>query len=273
MAELHATTGFLAVQGTPLYYEETAQGYPLLLIHAGVADSRMWDQQVPVFAQQYRVICFDLRGFGRSSIPAGLFTSYKDPALLLEFLGLEKAHVIGISFGGKVALDFALAYPEKVASLVLVAPSVGGHMSPPEVQQFNVEEEELLERGDLEGAAELNLRMWVDGPRRSPGEVDPTVRQRVREMLNHALAIPTPETAEDIPLEPAAITRLAEIHVPTLLVVGDYDIPDKIRLAEQLASEIPQSQLVIIHGVAHMANMERPEEFNQIVLDFLTHLG
>jgi len=267
VAELQ--TGFLDVQGAPLYYEVTAQGDALLLLHAGVGDSRMWDDQIPAFSQRYRVIRFDLRGFGRSPFPAGSFASYNDPALLLDAVGIEKAHVIGISFGGKVALDFALAYPEKVASLVLVAPSVGGHKAPPEVQRFGEEEEALLEKGDLEGATELNLRMWIDGPRRSPQQVDPAVRERVRAMLYHALTIPTPETAEDVPLTPSAITRLAELHMPVLLVVGDYDIPDKIELTRQLASEIPQARLAIIPGVAHLPNMEKPEEFNTIVLDFL----
>lgn len=271
MAELQ--TGFLDVQGAPLYYEVAAQGYPLLLIHAGVGDSRMWDDQMPAFTLRYRVIRFDLRGFGRSPIPAGPFASYKDPALLLDALGIGKAHVIGISFGGKVALDFALAYPEKVASLALVAPSAGGHKEPSEVQQFGEEEEALLEKGDLEGATELNLRMWVDGPRRSPQQVDLAVRERVHEMQYHALTIPVPEMAEDVPLTPPAITRLAELHMPVLLVVGDHDIPDKIELASQLASEIPQSQLAIIPGVAHLPNMEKPEEFNNIVLDFLAGLA
>lgn len=271
MAELQ--TGFLDIQGAPLYYEETTQGDPLLLLHAGIADSRMWDDQVPVFAQHYRVIRFDLRGFGRSSIPAGSFASYKDPALLLDTLGIEKTHVIGVSFGGKVALDFALAYPEKVASLVLVASGVGGRKAPPEVQRFNEEEEALLEQGDLEGATELNLRMWVDGPCRSPQQVDPAVRQRVREMQYHALTIPMPETTEDIPLTPPAIMRLAELRMPTLLIVGDRDILDFIELTRQLAAEIPQAQLATIPGVAHLPNMEKPEEFNNIVLDFLAGLA
>lgn len=271
MADLQ--TGFLNIQGAPLYYEVTAQGEPLLFIHAGVADSRMWDEQLPAFTRLYRIIRFDQRGFGRSSFPAGPFASYKDPALLLDALGIEKVHVIGSSFGGKVALDFALAYPAKVTSLTLVAPSVDGHKASPEVQQFGEEEEALLEQGDLAGATELNLRMWVDGPRRSPQQVDPVVRQRVREMQYHAFTVPIPETTEDIPLVPPAITRLAELHMPTLLIVGDHDLPDKIDLTRQLAAEIPQSRLAIIPGVAHMVNMEKPEEFNSLVLDFLAHLA
>jgi len=270
VAKIHSETGFLPVQGAPLYYEVTGQGQPLLLIHAGVADSRMWDEQFEVFARQYRVVRYDLRGFGQSSFPAGAFANYADPAALLDFLNIKQAHVIGISFGGKIALDFTLAYPERVLSLVLVAPSVGGHKPAAEVLRFGEEEDALLERGDLAGATELNLRMWVDGPRRTAEQVDAAVRQKVREMQDHAFTVAIPDEVEELSLNPPAITRLAEVHVPTLLIVGDYDIPDKLALTQKLAAEIPNARQVIIPGVAHMVSMEKPEEFNRVVLDFLS---
>jgi 3-oxoadipate enol-lactonase len=269
MAALQPGAGFLNVQGAPLYYEVAGQGYPLLLIHAGVADSSMWDDQFEVFAERYKVIRYDLRGFGKSEFPIGLFTNHEDPAALLEFLDIKRAHVIGISFGGKIALDFTLVHPEMVGSLVLVAPSVGGHKPPADVLRFSEEEEALLERGDLEGATELNLRMWVDGPKRVPEQVNPTVRRRVHDMQHHAFTVAIPEGAEELALQPPAITRLDEIGGPTLIVVGDHDIPDKLTLAQKLADEIVGAQLVVIAGVAHMVNMEKPEEFNRVALDFL----
>jgi 3-oxoadipate enol-lactonase len=272
MAEQTTQTGFLEVQGAPLYYEVTGQGHPLLLLHAGVADSRMWAEQVPVFAQHYQTICYDLRGFGRSSLPAGRFAGYEDPALLLRSLGAEKTHVVGISWGGKIALDFTLAHPEMVSALVLVAPSVGGHQPSARVLRFGEEEEALLEQGDLAAATELNLRMWVDGPQRTPEQIDPAVRQRVYEMLYHDLTVPMPEGAEEQSLEPPARRRLAEIRVPTLVMVGDYDLPEKQELAALLAERIPGAQQVVIPGVAHMVNMEKPAEFNQAVLAFLGRL-
>ena len=242
----------------------------MLLIHAGVADSRMWDQQFQTFAQHYQVIRYDLRGFGQSSVPASPFANHKDTFALLEHLGIKQAHVIGISFGGLVALDFTLAFPEKVTALVLGAPDVSGRQSSSaDIQRFAKEEEALLEQGDLEGATELNLRMWVDGPRRTPDQVDPTVRQRIYEMQYHAFTVPIPDEAEALPLEPPAITRLAEIHVPTLLIVGEYDIPDKHELVEQLALEIPEARQIVIPGAAHIVNLEQPAEFNRVVLEFL----
>jgi 3-oxoadipate enol-lactonase len=266
---MEAKTGFLHVQGAPLYYEVTGQGYPLLLLHAGIADSRMWDDHVPLFAQQYQVIRYDLRGYGKSQFPAAPFVSYEDPAELLRSLQVEKAHVIGASFGSKVAVDFTLAHPEMVKSLVLIAPSIGGTRPSPDVLSFNEEEEALLERDDLAGATELNMRMWVDGPRRTPDQVDPEVRRRVYEMQYHAFTVPIPEEADDLQLEPPAITRLTKIRVPTLIIVGDYDLPEKLALGHQLATELPDAQLEIVAGAAHMVSMEQPEQFNRIVLAFL----
>jgi len=265
-------TGFLHTQGAPLYYEIAGQGQPVLLIHAGVADSRMWDEQFAFLAQHYRVIRYDLRGFGKSALPDGPFAHHEDPAALLDHFGIAKAHIIGISFGGKVALDFALTHLDLVASLVLVAPSVGGRPTIAEVQKFFAEEDALLEQGDLEAATELNLRLWVDGPKRTPEQVDPVVRKRVREMQLHAFTVPMPEGAQEIALTPPANTRLDEIRVPILLIVGDYDLPDKMSTVEELASAIPQARSIIFPGVAHMLTMERPEEFNQLVFDFLSHL-
>src|SRR2546427_10348875 len=150
MVEFPSTTGILDAQGAPLYYEVAGQGHPLLLIHAGIADSSMWDEQFHAFAGRYKVIRYDLRGYGKSEFPAGLFANLEDPDALLKFLNVKKAHVIGISFGSKIALDFALGHPEMVASLVLVAPSVVVHEPSEVVGRFGAEEEKLLERGGLE---------------------------------------------------------------------------------------------------------------------------
>lgn len=269
MSQTYSETGFAEIDGTRLYYEVSGDGHPLLLLHEGIADSRMWDEQVPAFAEHYRVIRYDIPGFGRSEIPARAFAEYELTAKLLRFLGVAQAYVIGASFGGRIALEFTLTHPEMVDALVLLAPSVGGETPSAEVQRFNAEEEEALERGDLAAATEINLRMWVDGPRRTPEQVNPLVRERVRAMQMHAFTIPIPEGADEIWLEPPAITRLKEIRVPTLLMVGDYDIEPKLKLVERLEREIPGAHRVVIPGAAHATNMEQPEAFNQAVLEFL----
>jgi len=269
VTEFTSNTGFLDVQGAPLYYEVAGQGSALLLIHAGIADHRMWDQQFAVFAQQYRTMRYDLRSFGQSQLPARPFTFYEDLVALLQHLDVKKAHVIGASFGGKVALDFALAHPTMIDSLILVAPDVGGHPPSEDIRRFSEEEEALLECGDLEGATELNLRMWVDGPLRTPEQVNPLVRQRVHDMQYHAFTASIPEGVEEIALDPPAALRLAELHVPTLVLVGDHDVPQKLVLAHELIMQITGAQQVIVPDVAHMVNMEQPEFFASTVLEFL----
>ena len=269
MTEQLSTNGFADIDGARIYYEVAGAGHPLLLIHAGVADSRMWDEQWQPFAQHYRAIRYDLPGFGQSRLPDGPYAAHAEVAGLLRRLGAERAHVVGVSWGGRIALDFALAYPAMVSALVLVCPSVSGAQPSEEVRRFGAEEDALLERGDLAAAAELNVRMWVDGPRRAPEQVDRSVRDRVREMQHLAFTIPMPEALEPVDLEPPAIERLAEVGAPTLLLVGDHDIDEKLALVDRLAAEIPGARKVVFPGAAHVLTMEQPAEFNRVVLDFL----
>ena len=269
MTEQTSTTGFADIGGAQIYYEVAGVGHPLLLVHAGVADSRMWDEQWEPFARRYRAIRYDIPGFGQSRFPDGPYAAHEDITGLLRSLDVEKAHIVGVSWGGCIALDFALLHPEMVSALVLVCPSVSGEDRSEAVRRFGAEEEALLERGDLAAAAELNVRMWVDGPRRSPEQVDQSVRNRVREMQHHAFTIPTPEGLEPIDIEPPAIERLAEVRVPTLVIVGDHDIDEKLAIVDRLAAEIPGARKIVFSDAAHMLTMEQPAEFNHVVLDFL----
>ena len=273
MTQFVTETGFVTINGAPIYYEIAGEGHPLVLLHAGVADSRMWDEQFAEFARQYRVLRYDLRGYGQSSVPASHFAAHAELAELLQKLGIEQSYVLGISYGGKIALDFTLAYPAMVDALILVAPSVSGTQPTPDVLEFYEAEEEALEEEDLHAATELNLKMWVDGPKRTPTEVSASVRERVREMQYLAFTTVFPEEAVELDLEPPAILRLGEVKAPTLVIVGDYDIQAKLDLTQQLASEIGGAQRVVIAGVAHMVNMEKPAEFNQAVLNFLAQLA
>jgi pimeloyl-ACP methyl ester carboxylesterase len=264
-----SSSGLAEINGAQLHYETRGDGPPLLLIHAGVADSRMWHDQIDAFSQAYWVIRFDLRGFGRSDMPPGSFANYEDVRALLDHLDIESAHVLGISFGGAVALDFCLAYPDRVRSLILGAPSVGGTEPSERIRRFWQEEDEALEAGDLDAATELNLRLWVDGPERTPEQVEPRLREKVRQMQLAIFQKEIPDDIEEIDLEPPAAQRLPEIAAPTLILVGQLDLDEKRDLAGRLAAEIPGARKVVLPGVAHMLNMERPEQFNQHVLDFL----
>lgn len=261
--------GFAEVNGASLYYDATGNGEPLVLVHAGIADRRMWDGQLEAFGQRYRVIRYDMRGCGRSEAPADLpFSHHDDLRGLLDYLGIERALLTGCSIGARTVIDFALAHPERVRALALVCPSVSGFESgeePPE------EWDELVaadEAGDLEKVSELEVRIWVDGPYRSPDDVDPALRDLVREMNLIALRN-EPLLGEERPAEPPAVNRLAEIQAPTLVVAGDLDRPEVGARAGLLADSIPQTRMVVMNRTAHVPSMEKPEEFNRIVLRFL----
>lgn len=266
------TTTSASVNGAHLAYDADGHGHPLLLLHAGVADSRMWDGQFPVFAQHYRTIRYDLRGFGRSPMPPGPYAGYEDVAGLLDYLQIDKVHLLGISNGGRVALDFALAHPARVTALILAAPSIGGDTPSPRIRQFWEDEEAALARGDLEAATELNLRLWVDGPQRRPGQVNPGVRARVRVMQLQTFQIPIPDDAQEIAPMPPAIERLDQVQTPTLVIAGALDLEEKVTLAERVARAIPNARYAAIAGAAHLMSMEQPAEFNRLVLSFLANL-
>lgn len=259
----------IVLQGERLAYRESGAGRPLVLLHAGIADSRMWRPQVETLAGSFRLIAPDLRGFGNSPYPDGLFAYHEDVAGLIAALDLDPVWLVGVSFGSRVALDFYLEHPALVRGLVLVSPTVAGFDLGPEVAAFGREEDRLLEAGDLQGATELNLRTWVDGPRRSAGQVDPALRAAIGEMQLLAFQATEPENAEVIVLEPAAATRLDEVHVPTLIVAGELDVPAVVEQASTLAGAIDGARLEIVPGTAHLPTMEAPETFNTLLLDFV----
>jgi pimeloyl-ACP methyl ester carboxylesterase len=168
--------------------------------------------------------------------------------------------------GGATALDFALEQPQMVAALVLVASGLGGYQFSESFKQYDEEEEAALERGDLDAVVEINLRMWVDGPARTPEAVGPEVREAIGRMIRDAST-----STEGQPRRPSppAIERLSEIRAPTLVLVGDLDVPDMISIADLLASGIPGARKAVIRGAAHLPNMEQPAEVTRLVRDFL----
>lgn len=259
--------GIADVNGTRLAYEVRGAGHPLVLLHAGIADARMWDDQIDAFAERYLVVRYDARGFGRSDPAVGAHAPHADLAALLAALGVERAHLLGLSMGGAVALDAALAYPRLASALVLAAARPGGLPPSQSLRDAWTAVDVRVEAGDVPGAVELELRMWVDGPSRAPGDVAPAVRERVREM--NAALFAGPDEGDPAPLDPPAVGRLAEVSVPTLVLVGDRDQPDVLAAADVLAAGIPGARSVTISDTAHVPNMERPAEFNRLVLDFL----
>ncbi len=271
----NVTTGYADVNGAKLYYEVAGEGHPLVLLHAGVANLHMWDDQARAFRDRYRVIRFDHRGFGQSHAPAGPASISDDVYGMLKFLNVDKAYVVGCSMGGGAALDFTLAHPEMVDGLVLVGPGVSG--SPDEEDDPMAatwqEIQDAAKAGDYDRANELEVRVWVDGIGRAPDQVDPAYRAKASAM-NRALYDNEAELSaiEWRQADPPAFPRLESVTAPTLVIVGDRDLPDMQRIVDTLAARIPGARKVVMHDTAHLPSMELPDQFNQILGDFLNSL-
>ncbi len=280
MAEsLQVQTGFADVNGTRLYYEVAGKGHPFTLVHGGLVDRRMWDEQFEEFARHFQVIRYDMRGFGDSALVKTSDMPYlaeKDLHDLLQFLGIEKTYIMGLSLGGTLATDFTLAYPEMVDALITIGAGLGGfehNQADDELKKQFAAMDEAFKNHDIPRAVGISLRVWTDGPYRTPEQVDPAVRERVHAMTTRNWERPDDEDAQPQSIDPPALGRLSEIHVPTLVIVGDQDNAEIVAIADTLAKGIAGAKRASITGAAHHPNMERPQQFNQIVIDFLQALA
>ncbi len=269
-------TGYAKLNDTILYYEvagEGREGHSLVLLHGGLVDSGSWDDQFSDFAEHYQVIRYDMRGYGKSGrlkADTKPYSLRQDLYALLQFLGIEKTYLIGLSMGGGLEIDFTLDHPEMVDALILVGTGLSGFESKDSDNPLWAEADKAFKNRDIPRAVEITLRIWTDGPERSPEEVDAEVRERVRAMSTFNFSRPDDQDApEPLELEPPAISRLSEIHAPTLIVVGDKDVRDILTIADILEKGIAGAKKVVIPGTAHHLNMEKPAEFNRAVLDFL----
>jgi pimeloyl-ACP methyl ester carboxylesterase len=259
----------LTINGARIAFDDAGTGHPLLLVHAGIVDRHMWDPVWDTLAARYRVIRPDLRGFGESPVSLEPFTNWSDLAGLLRALDVGAAHVIGISMGGGASLELTLAEPGLVDRLVLVAPGLPGWDWAPQLKADWEAEEAAWQRGDRDEVAWANVRTWLDGPTRG-GEAPQHLRQAVYDMYRPALEMQAVEGAEDSgSLEPGPAGRLAEVSVPTLIVVGEFDQPDMVTIGGHLAKEISSARLAVMEGVAHLPPMEAPEAFLALVSEFL----
>jgi pimeloyl-ACP methyl ester carboxylesterase len=262
----------LRTNGAILHYDESGSGQPLVLIHAGIADRRMWDEQVGPLSEQFRVIRYDLRGWGDSTTDDVPFSHHADLAALITALDAAPAWLVGASFGGRVAIDCALEHPDLVAGLVLVAAALGGYPWPESLNASEEEIEAAFLAGDFDRAAEVDLRVWVDGPHRAPEDVDPQVRERARIMARHVYEVAT-EAGQPVPLDPPAIERLSEIRVPTVVMVGALDQPMMLEIADLLARALPGAVRITVENAAHLLSLEHPSAFCEAVQTNVRALG
>jgi pimeloyl-ACP methyl ester carboxylesterase len=230
----------------------------------------MWDDQAPDFAQQYRVLRYDLRGFGASAAPevGEPYTHAGDLRALLDHLGIARVTVVALSMGGWVALEFALTYPEALDALVLVDSALRTFAFGP---QFDGTLQTLHRLGREDRLAEAKAG-WLADPLFAGSRGFPEVVKRLEQIVEDYGCWRLQHDDPHLPLEPPAIDRLHDVGAPTLVVVGEHDLPDFHTIAELLATSIPGARKLVLPDAGHMANMDAPKAFNNAVLSFLSEI-
>jgi 3-oxoadipate enol-lactonase len=249
-------------------------GATVVLLHAGVADRRMWDPQWAGLTAARDAVRLDLHGFGESDRrPVAAVDPVADVIATMEYLGVASCHLVGSSLGAGVALKVALTRPGLVRSLLLAPP--GGSLlteRSPALAAFAAAENAALERGDLDAAVEANIDAWVVGQGRTLDAVDPAVPASVRVMQRRAFEIDASWDNPDlewVELDPPAAERYANIVAPVLLVVGGHDLEPVHRAADSIQAQVPRARRVDIARTAHLPSMEGPEPFLQLLLEWV----
>ena len=264
-----SASGYAEAKGARLFYEVDGNGHPLVLLHGGGVDRRMWETQVPELAKHYQVIRYDLRGTGKSDPDRPPFSNTDDLHAVLRALKIGKAHILGLSRGGGIAADFTLEHPEMVSALVLVSANLGN--TPRAYREMMVKAAQIAKDGDMQRAIDT----WWNDPHQGPRK-DAAGRQRVRELLADNLPtflprfLAPPAQARAEPEPRPTRDRLAEFRVPTLVIAGERDAPDARANYERWAKGIPGAKIARVPGAAHLVNVDQPEHFTRLVLDFLT---
>lgn len=213
----------------------------------------------------FQAVRSDMRGYGESPMPVRPYNNAQDVIDLLDELGIDRVALVGSSGGGRVALEIAARWPGRVTALALLCTALSGHEPGPELAAFGEREDALLEAGDIDAATDLNVESWL-GP-----DADDAVRAKVREMQRHAFEVQLAATEE--PEQIRVETDLAAITAPTLLVSGAHDFADFRAIAVGLAEQLPQARHVDLDWAGHLPNMERPDEINALLIDFLREPG
>jgi 3-oxoadipate enol-lactonase len=264
-------TGYVEFPGSRIYYEVDGDGRGLTFLHACVAHLRMWDAQVAAFKDRYTVVRPDRRGFGKSTTaPDVPYSPTDDLRRVLDHVGVEKTHLVGNSCGGQTAIDFTLEFPDRVLSLTHVAGGLGGFDAPDDPRAVELEKDwdRLYEAKEYDAIVELETQEWTDGPGQPPTRVDPEMR---RKMVEWNLDNYRAEQDNDLiqRLDPPAVGRLSEIKVPTLVTWGMLDVSSIDATAQKVAAGIAGARTKIYPDVAHMVSLEKPQEFNEVLANFL----
>jgi len=260
-----SVSGYAEVNGTKLYYETKGKGEAIVFIHSGGFDRRIWEAQFNAFSDRFQVIRYDVRGYGRSNAPTMPYSDEEDLYQLLRFLRVPRVHLIGMSMGGRIAIDFALTHPDMTASLIPVAPGLSGYAFSTQDLMEILKVVYAIQKDDGSFAGEAWLQSAYNAPAMERPEIANVLRPIAIENARAWLINPFLPR----PPFPPAIQRLKEIAAPTLLIMGDRDVPTVKAIIQTLEAGIPGAKKVVIAGAGHVVNIEKPEEFDRAIRDFL----
>jgi pimeloyl-ACP methyl ester carboxylesterase len=250
-------SGYVDVDGGRLYYETAGSGAPVVFLHAFALDTRMWDDQYEGLAREFRVIRYDLRGFGRSTVPqpGRAYTHVGDLATLLDKLDAHRPHLVGASMGGRCALDFAVAQPDAPRSVVVINTVIGGW---PWSREWLTAYSPVLQagrRGDIAAAKAAWLALPLFASLRANAPLDARFTRMVEAYSGWHFVNADPERR----LAPPALEQLGKIRAPTLAMIGDQDLPEFQRMAERVESQVANARRLGVPAAGHLPSMESPE--------------
>ena len=256
--------------GTDLAAEVVGRGDPVIFLHAGVADSRMWRAQLAGVGANHKAIAYDRRGFSATRAEAEDFSSVADLLAVIEALANGvPAILVGCSQGGRIAIDAALQHPSLVRALVLIAPALSGAPEPtypPEIRRLISQLEEAEEANDLDRVNEIEAHLWLDGPLEAEGRVAGEARWLFLDM--NAIALGSPSIGADLDVGSAS-DRLGEVTAPSLVICGDLDFPHVQERCHRIASELANGSGRVLIGVAHLPSVERPADLTRLIAGFI----
>ena len=267
-------SGYAEVNNTRLYYEVAGKGPAIVFVHGSFGDHRFWDFQVSDLSKKYKVLTYDLRGFGKSALPKEdeVYRDCDDLLALLNYLKIEKANVCGLSYGSFIAVDFALAYPEKCLSLIPIGPRVAGD----DLDEYKANSDsfkiivtktvDLLRTSGKKAATDF---LWAGENSLSKSVQSPRARNLLLKMGYEYSWWRHLHTSKREYAFPQAIKYLGQIRMPTLVITADYDAPICKQVAATLANSVAGSKIISIKKAGHVMNMDRPEQFNKELSKFI----
>lgn len=267
MVERQDMQNFIVRSGrADLAVSMAGEGGALVFLHAGVADRRMWWGQLSAFADSHTVIAYDRRGFGETVCTAESYRNVRDLDLVLEAVGVEHAVLVGCSQGGRIAVDYALSYSERVSGLVLVAPAISRapepETYPAKIQKLVDEIDKAEPYGDIDWLNRLEAHAWLDGPAEKEGRVGGTVRELFLDM--NGMALRAGATGQETGAVNANV-RFGELRMPIEFVSGALDFPHINERSRRLSHVASQARVTVMPGVAHLPSLEQPARFNTLL--------